>query len=69
MPDAFETALDRMEAPARGLYSLLLLDGVNAVQMISAVAAGDRTAMAYVSCVRECSPKSCRPFSRSSGLG
>jgi hypothetical protein len=53
MPNAFEAALDRMEASGGGLYSLLLLDGVNAAGMISAAAAGDRTAMAYVSCIRE----------------
>ena len=52
MPDAFEAALDRLEASGDGLYSLLLLDGENAVPMITAAAAGDRTAIAYVSCIR-----------------
>ena len=52
MPDAFEAALDRMEASGGGLYSLLLLDGENAVSIIAGAAAGDRTAIAYVSCIR-----------------
>jgi hypothetical protein len=53
MSDSFEAAIDRMEASGGGLYSLLLLDGVNAVPMIAAAAAGDRTAIAYVGCIRE----------------
>jgi hypothetical protein len=52
MPDAFEAALDRMEATGDSLYSLLLLDGQSAVPMIAAATAGDRTAIAYVSCIR-----------------
>src|SRR6516225_11037005 len=52
MPDAFEAALDRMEASGGGLYSLLLLYGETAVSIIAAAAAGDRTAIAYVSCIR-----------------
>jgi hypothetical protein len=42
-----------METSGHGLYSLLLLDGVNAAPMIQAAAAGDRTAMAYVDVVRD----------------